>query len=148
MVSVAKNNFFISSLILAFTLGCNHSVSQKSKSSSYSISQTDFATFLSRHNTRYEAHTLVVVIPNVGCGGCITQGEAYFMEHVDDSNYLFIFTMIQDMKLFRQSYIWLYSERENVIIDSKNVMSTIGFYADRPCFIETGTDNQLKVMPL
>ena len=45
-----------------------------------------------------ENYDYVVVIPEVGCTGCITTVEQYFLENVDNLRYKFIFTECLSIK--------------------------------------------------
>lgn len=135
--------------LFAFLLlsACGLSVDKRPEAAT--LAQSDFALLLDHHGrSSIDLFSTMVVIPNVGCGGCITRGEGYFVEHVGDPNYLFIFTMIPDIKLFKQSYIWQYAEQANVIIDSGNMMPAMGFYSDRPCFIEPSDGLRLAITPM
>lgn len=77
----------------------------------------------------------ILIIPGVGCGGCITQAQRYFVQHSEDRSIVFVFTGIDDMKIFEQevpSHYWL---QDNVVIDSLNYLMEHGFTSDYPSWL-------------
>lgn len=110
------------------------------------ILQQDFVSFLDSHGKNIEDYSFIMVLPNVGCDGCITNGEKFFIENVkENSDHLYIFTTIKDLKIFKQSHLWAYSMEENVIIDVDNTLYQIGFYSYTPCLIELTGDEFLTI---
>lgn len=134
------------SLITVVFFGCGTSrINDSDQVGGSVVLEVDFRAFLQENGLDAKDYSSILVIPSVGCGGCITQGEQYFFENADAMDKLFIFTMIQDLKLFKQSHIWAYSSQGNVLIDEGNMMRRIGFYAEMPCFVEYTGDAKLNI---
>lgn len=64
-------------------------------------------------------YTHVVVIPEAGCGGCISEAEHFFQE-CKETNILFIFTKVYSEKALRLR-LGEDLKRENVLIDKKQL---------------------------
>lgn len=61
----------------------------------------------------------VVVIPNQGCGGCISGAEMFYEENKNAHNVLFVFTNIISQKMLKQKVT---IETDNTYLDSNNFM--------------------------
>lgn len=74
--------------------------------------------------TNYIPDTLIrdikylVIIPNNGCGGCISYAEDYYNKH-DDSNIYYIFTNILSLKELRYK---VHLRNKNTFIDTNNIV--------------------------
>lgn len=64
----------------------------------------------------------IVVIPELGCGGCISEAENFFREN-KEQNILFIFTKISSMKEIRLR-LGKMIEQKNVLIDSEQLYAS------------------------
>lgn len=62
----------------------------------------------------------VMLIPNSGCTGCISDAEYFFKEYNDKSEILFIFTHIISKKDLRIRVEKENLQRKNVLIDIEN----------------------------
>lgn len=59
----------------------------------------------------------MVVLPGLGCKGCIQEAEAFMRDYLDRQNILFVLTKVQSLKILQQKIknsIW---GRKNVYID-------------------------------
>lgn len=67
---------------------------------------------------------IVVVIPNQGCTGCISEAESYVMaNHQKAPNISYVFTRIQSHKLLKRKLGDSILNRTNVILDEKNYIT-------------------------
>lgn len=64
----------------------------------------------------------VILIPNEGCGGCISEATTFFIDNFDkyENELLLIFTNVKDVKQLKIIVGKEFLERKNVIIDSNN----------------------------
>ena len=68
-----------------------------------------------------EQRKAIVVIPNQGCAGCISEAENYVIENASKhEDVVFVFTQIQSMKLLRVKLGSEILKQKNVIFDSEN----------------------------
>lgn len=70
---------------------------------------------LHKDNIDMKLYTHIVIIPNVGCGGCISEAEHFFQENKEE-NILFVFTKVRSLKELRLQH-GEKLERKNVLID-------------------------------
>lgn len=67
------------------------------------------------------SYSTVVLIPQAGCPGCISQAEAFFRQNCEDTAMLFIFTNITSQKILKGKMKGVELDNmENVIIDKDN----------------------------
>lgn len=70
-----------------------------------------------KNNVNIKPYTHIVIIPNIGCGGCISEAEHFFQENKEE-NILFVFTKIRSLKELRLRH-GKDLERNNVLLDEK-----------------------------
>ena len=77
----------------------------------------------------------VVIIPNEGCGGCISHMEDFYNRHKNNKSILYIFTNIVSKKILINK---IGSPNENTILDYKNEI--MNYYPNDkriyPCILE------------
>lgn len=59
----------------------------------------------------------IVILPGLGCKGCIQEGEDFLKNYVSSDNVLFVLTKVESMKLLQQKVGHNLVGRSNVIID-------------------------------
>lgn len=74
---------------------------------------------LEKKNIDLTHYSHIVVIPELGCGGCISEAENFFRENVGQ-NIFFIFTKISSMKEIRLRLGEMINQK-NVLIDKKRL---------------------------
>lgn len=73
----------------------------------------------------------VVVLPGLGCKGCIQEGEAFMSKNIDNKQILFVLTKVESIKLLQQKTGVQVSDHQNIFIDEENhfeVPSENGIY--------------------
>ena len=69
-----------------------------------------------------QPYNTIIVIPEAGCPGCISQAEYYFKQNWADTSTLFIFTNMMSKKMLKGKLKPIkLEELNNVIIDTNNV---------------------------
>lgn len=89
-----------------------------------------------------EESNRIIIIPEVGCTGCISNALNYFHQSRNREE-IFIFTSILDMRMFRQEIAEELWSDENIIVDSLNYLNKVGFESSYPLFIKYGKDGYL-----
>lgn len=77
----------------------------------------------------------LVIIPNVGCGGCITNAQFYFRDNQNNKSITYIFTKIDDPRMFRQvvpKELW---HNDNIVIDTADYLISLGIESIYPLLI-------------
>lgn len=62
----------------------------------------------------------IMLIPNSGCTGCISDAEYFFKEYSDNNDILYIFTHVMSQKDLRIRVGKENIQRKNVIVDKEN----------------------------
>ncbi|WP_296623271.1 hypothetical protein [Marivirga sp.] len=86
----------------------------------------------------------LIIIPKEGCTGCILNVTYYAEQNIDSINKNVLFTVIQDLKLFRLKVDSALLNHKQVYIDEKNVIKSrnIGIY---PVLIEANNGKIISV---
>ncbi|MBC9798553.1 hypothetical protein [Sinomicrobium weinanense] len=61
----------------------------------------------------------VVILPGLGCHGCIQEGEVFMMDNIDNKDIFFALTKIESLKILQQKIGIKLRGRSNVYIDPK-----------------------------
>lgn len=70
-----------------------------------------------------EKYKGVILIPNEGCGGCISDASYYINENANlFDDYAIIYYAIDDLKLFRLTFTHINLNKNNFFIDSLNTL--------------------------
>ncbi|KYG75584.1 hypothetical protein [Roseivirga spongicola] len=73
-------------------------------------------------NHEFYLETAILIIPNAGCEGCITNSENFVMTNIDRTNQLdIIFTAVSSIKGLKLKLGRDLVERENVFVDTDNI---------------------------
>jgi hypothetical protein len=105
-----KNKYLLLLLIVLLT----HCRSNKSDINRFTYAISECYSNIELTNTDY-----VVIIPNQGCGGCITVAEEFYNKHKMAKNMKFIFTNIISQKMLNQK-VQIFPD--NTFLDTNNIM--------------------------
>ncbi|EOR95314.1 hypothetical protein ADIARSV_1509 [Arcticibacter svalbardensis MN12-7] len=83
-----------------------------------------------------ENYRWIVVLPGLGCHGCIQEGEAFMRDHIKDNDILFVLTKISSLKILQQKIGMKITEQANVYIDKKDIFSISTDNGIYPCIIK------------
>lgn len=83
-----------------------------------------------------ERYDWVVVLPGLGCHGCIQEGEFFMKKNISNTKILFVLTNISSLKIFQQKTDIRISEYPNVYIDRNNHFKLSTKNAIYPCIIQ------------
>ncbi len=85
----------------------------------------------------------IVILPGLGCHGCIQVAEAFMRDHIEYRDILFIITKVSSLKILQQKTGVKINEHPNVIVDREDlfiVPTKNGIY---PCIIHV-KDGKIK----
>ncbi|MBO9203844.1 MULTISPECIES: hypothetical protein [Niastella] len=88
-----------------------------------------------------KAKTWVVILPGLGCNGCIQEGEAFMRDYVDSANVLFILTKVQSVKILQLKIGKTIVDRANVFIDHDGVFNIQTKNVVYPCIAQLKDGN-------
>jgi hypothetical protein len=84
----------------------------------------------------------IVVLPGLGCHGCIQEGEAFMQEHIENKNIIFVLTKISSLKILQQKTgINNIAEHSNVYVDREDVFYIPTNNSIYPCIIRMKDGN-------
>lgn len=78
----------------------------------------------------------IVVLPGVGCHGCIQEGEFFMKNNCSNAKILFILTNISSLKIFQQKTGINISKYPNIYIDRDNQFKLSTDNGIYPCIIQ------------
>lgn len=85
----------------------------------------------------------VVILPGMGCHGCIVGGEYFMQQHVSDERILFVLTRISSLKILQQKTNIKFSDHSNILIDKDNRYRLTINKSIYPCILEV-KDGRLR----
>lgn len=78
----------------------------------------------------------IVVLPGLGCHGCIIEGEAFMKEYVENEEILFVLTKAESIKLLQNKLDLKLGDYNNIMIDRDNKFSIPSDNIIYPCIIK------------
>ncbi|WPO77897.1 hypothetical protein [Flavobacterium sp. KACC 22761] len=78
----------------------------------------------------------IVILPGLGCHGCIQEGEVFMQNYIDNKNIVFVLTKIESLKILQKKTGVNLKEHSNIYIDRNaefNVPTDNSIY---PCIVE------------
>lgn len=95
--------------------------------------KADFNTFVKSHDLSAEDYQKIIVIPGVGCTGCISEAQSNYNKNYKDTHTLYIFTAIVDLKIFKNTLPEDAENYKNSIIDDSGALLDLGYKSIYPC---------------
>lgn len=133
---------FLFLLIIAVS-GCHSGNTSQNIDDSTQLSVSDFTSFMKNHGQSYDKTKKVLVIPGVGCTGCISEAQYFFYENKHSEDHIFIFTAINDFKMFKLEVPEILHNAENVIVDKENELMDLGYNSIYPGYLRIN-NNRLE----
>ena len=78
----------------------------------------------------------IVVLPGLGCHGCIQEAESFMQSHIEDERILFVLTKISSLKILQQKTEIRVDEHTNIFVDRKNLFNVHTNNNIYPCVIQ------------
>lgn len=86
---------------------------------------------LEEENFELASYSEIIIIPGVGCGGCIQKAQLDFQNN-NNPKTLYVFTNIVDLKIFKHEISYNTIEKDNVYLDLNDKFSEIGLISIYP----------------
>ncbi|NLR62583.1 hypothetical protein HGH93_31110 [Chitinophaga polysaccharea] len=86
----------------------------------------------------------MVILPGLGCNGCIQEGEAFMRDFIDSTGIFFILTKVQSVKILQQKIGKHINNRVNVFIDNDGVFSLPTKNVIYPCIVQLDNGKIVK----
>lgn len=62
----------------------------------------------------------IVVLPGLGCKGCIQEAEAFMSKNINNKQIFFVLTKVESIKLLQQKTGIQINDHQNIYIDNEN----------------------------
>lgn len=86
----------------------------------------------------------VVILPGLGCKGCIQEGEAFIAKHINKKNVLFFLTRVESIKLLQNKLSLTLADHDNIYIDRTGYFDLPTDNGIYPIIIELRNDKILR----
>ncbi|GHT14408.1 hypothetical protein FACS189426_20690 [Bacteroidia bacterium] len=86
----------------------------------------------------------LVVLPGLGCHGCIQEGEFFMQEYIDNQQILFVLTKVSSLKILQQKTEVRISEHPNIYVDKDNLFAVPSDNNIYPCVIQLKEGKMVK----
>lgn len=114
-------------LILVTSESCKDSIKEiESDSLTIALNKINIG-----NNTKW-----VVLLPGLGCHGCIQEGEAFMRDNIWNSDILFVLTNISSLKILQQKIGIQVKDHKNVYVDKEDIFSVPTDNKSYPCIIK------------
>lgn len=78
----------------------------------------------------------VVILPGVGCHGCIQDGEYFMKQNIENRDILFVLTKTSSLKILQQKIGFRIDENPNIYIDKTMLFDLPTKNSIYPCVIK------------
>ncbi|ACU59944.1 hypothetical protein Cpin_2456 [Chitinophaga pinensis DSM 2588] len=78
----------------------------------------------------------LVILPGLGCRGCIQEAEAFMRDYIDKPHILFVLTKVQSLKMLEQKIGKELHSRGNVYIDKQGFFDIPTNNTIYPCIVQ------------
>ena len=95
--------------------------------------EKDFLNDIITTHPEFSNYTWIVIIPEVGCNGCIQEGEYFLKTHISEKSICYILTNIRSIKILQQKTGIKIKEQNNVYIDKDNIFTLPSNNSIYPC---------------
>lgn len=136
----------IASLLVTSLIACKQKPPVENKNGV--LQKSEFNTFLASHHTSAENYAKIIVIPGVGCTGCISEAQLEYHKNYKDTKTLYIFTAIGDLKLFKNTLPQDAQNFKNAVIDEQGTLLALGFKSVYPCELTLSQADTLSIKNL
>ena len=78
----------------------------------------------------------VIILPGLGCKGCIQEAEDFMGKHVKNRKLLFVLTNTESLKILQKKIGIQIKEHPNILVDRKNEFNVPTDNSIYPCIVE------------
>ena len=98
--------------------------------------EIDYINHVLSEHPELSDYNWLVIIPGVGCNGCIQEGEYFLKKHVSDKTIGFVLTNISSLKILQQKTGLKLKEHNNIYADTDNAFIVQTHNSIYPCVVE------------
>jgi hypothetical protein len=90
---------------------------------------------LAIESIKIDSFQWIVILPGLGCHGCIQEAELFMKEYIENEQILFILTKVESIKILQQKIKFSIKDSKNVYIDRNNIFAIKSENGIYPCVI-------------
>ncbi len=78
----------------------------------------------------------LVLLPGLGCHGCIQEAEMFMQQNIGNNNILFVLTKVESLKILQNKINIRLNEHSNVYLDKDNTIRIPSDNSIYPCIVQ------------
>lgn len=83
-----------------------------------------------------QVYDWIVILPSLGCHGCIQDGEYFMQQNVENPKIFYILTNLSSLKIFQQKTGITIKDHPNIYVDRENLFVVPTNNSIYPCVIQ------------
>jgi hypothetical protein len=103
--------------------------------------ESDYLTSFLKDTPLRENTEWVVILPGLGCHGCIQEAELFMKNNIGNKNILFILTSVESLKILETKTGVKIKDQTNVYLDKDNSFNIGTSNAIYPCIVQLDNGN-------
>ncbi|MFB9076197.1 hypothetical protein ACFFLS_05370 [Flavobacterium procerum] len=115
------------SSLIAFSFSCNKSIQE--------IEKDQLTNAVDNIGTKKNIDW-IVILPGLGCSGCIQEAEDFLKKNADNKRIFFVLTKIESLKILQQKTGVKIAEHSNIIVDRADQFIVSTNNSIYPCIIK------------
>lgn len=90
---------------------------QSCTKSNAEIEKEEIQLFINNNSDKIKGYDYMVVLPGLGCHGCIQEAEVFMQNYINNQKIVFVLTKIESLKILQQKIGIKLSEHKNILLD-------------------------------
>jgi hypothetical protein len=123
-------------VIFLFAISCNNKSPEKT--------ELDILTHAIEQIQADGQYQWVVILPGMGCHGCIQEGEFFMKDYITNRQILFVLTKTSSLKILQQKTEVRISEHPNIYVDKDNLFDIPTENKIYPCVVYLKEEKIIK----
>lgn len=114
---------------------------QSCTKSNAEIEKDEIQLYVDSNSDKIKGYDYMVVLPGLGCHGCIQEAEVFMQNYVANQHVLFVLTKIESLKILQQKIGVNLKDYKNILLDQNqnfNISTANSIY---PCIVKL--DNEV-----
>ena len=90
---------------------------QSCTKSNAEIEKKEIQLFVNDNSNKIKGYDYMVVLPGLGCHGCIQEAEVFMKNYINNQKIVFVLTKIESLKILQQKIGVKLSDHKNILVD-------------------------------
>lgn len=114
---------------------------QSCTKSNAEIEKEEIQLYVNNNSDKIIGYDYVVVLPGLGCHGCIQEAEVFMQNYLANKHILFVLTKIESLKILQQKIGVKLSDYNNILLDENQEFNISTSNTIYPCIVKL--DNEV-----